>query len=149
MTQEGEAIFQRSNKLQPPPSWAVQLSGGISLPPPPLPLCAYFCQMAGTDFSWNCTDAADAPHGTFSLIHQIGISSQLEIRNAGPSSCLVERALEVFIFFLKRTVTCVLPLEVESLRHNFRRQCVVHGGKCTTSLSFVPDTVLTKLGGMV
>lgn len=120
VTREGEAIFQRSNKLQPPPSRAVQreLSAeGFFFFFFPLfpPLCAYFCQMAGTDFSWNCANAADALPGTFCLIHHIGISSRLQINTLAPAGfALVERALKVFIFFLKRTVTYVFLLKAKS-----------------------------------
>lgn len=44
----------------------------------------------------------------FCLIHHIGISSQLRMNTPAPAAlALVERALEVFIFFLKRTITYV------------------------------------------
>lgn len=70
LTWEGEAIFQRSNKsnlcrraLQCEPS-----AEGIFFSPIFFsPFSAYFCQMAGTDFSWSCDG----------FLPSLGISSPL------------------------------------------------------------------------
>lgn len=109
LTREGEAIFQRSNKsnlcrraLQCEPS----AEGNFFFPYFFSPFSAYFCQMAGTDFSWS--------RDGFCLL----LASLPPSRTNGPGSSCSGRKSFASVYFLSKENDCLcfylksqIPLE--------------------------------------